>query len=125
MNETRSDDRARSAGGGTRIQRSLLLAGTALFLVGIATLLGGVDGDILADGSQVTIDGGDPPANASTGSDGETTIDDGDAGSPTPSGGTTTDGDGTPTATPPGSDEPTGTPSPTGDDDSILDGILG
>lgn len=125
MDPIQSNDRPRSAGGGTRIQRSLLLAGTALFLVGVATLLGGVDGGILAEGSQVAIDGGDSPANASTGSDWETTIDDGDAGSPTPSGGTATGGNGSPTATPPGGDEPTETPSPTGDDDSILDGILG
>lgn len=123
MDASQSNDRSRSAGGGTRIQRSLLLAGTALFLVGVATLLGGVGTDVVADASRDAVDAGGDPVNASTPAGDGTTSTGDDATTPTAPGDMSNDR--TPSDTARGSDEPTATPSPSGDDDSLLDGILG
>lgn len=108
----------------TRVQRSLLVAGTALFLVGLVVLSGEFGTGIVADGVTGDGDVGDALADSPGDRDGGTGTPspESDSGATDPDAETDTTLTAAGTATP--TEEPTATPSPTEGDDSVLGGIF-
>lgn len=107
-----------------RVQQSLLVAGAAMFLVGLATLSGAVDPGTFANGITERVDVGDAVVDTPT-------EDDGGAATPSPESDpnasatdTETPTTLTATVTPTPAGKPTDTPTPTEEDDSILGDIV-
>lgn len=118
---TRETDRP----GDARVQRSLLVVGTALFLVGLATLSGAFGAGIAADEMPGSAAVGDALLDTPTARGGATDATPGADGSATEDTGTPIGATPTPATggeTPAG--DPMATPTPTESDDSILGGIV-